>query len=219
MSDTNKQEPPVKHGDSAMDGSELTPDISEQKYRDLLTNLEIKSQEKYDKAVLALSGGAFAISFAFVGNFIKTSPPSHAYLLALSWGCFLISLVCVLFSFYESQRALRTAITQLDSGKRENLGESYDQATARLNFSSGLFFVLGAIAIICFASFNLPIEENSSQKAVKQSDCGKTGLSFSNAEELQLFDMQEAGYRVPKPPFPPSHQPPAKTMRIGEVKP
>ena len=41
-----------------------------QKYRDFLIAAEQKSQEDYDKTVIALSGGALGISFAFATDIV-----------------------------------------------------------------------------------------------------------------------------------------------------
>lgn len=86
-------------------------------YRQHLVLAEQKAQETYDKTLLSLSGGAFGITFAFVDKFLGGQPVSSTKCLVYSWFCLGLSAAVVLASHLFSQRALRSAIHQVDAGE------------------------------------------------------------------------------------------------------
>ena len=83
-------------------------------YRGLLTQTEQKSQAEFDKGVLALSGGALGLSFAFLKNIVGAGEIIHAGFLLAAWIMWAASSASVLISFFVSTLALRKAIGQLD---------------------------------------------------------------------------------------------------------
>lgn len=134
------------------------PDTALQGYRSLLVEAERQSQEDYDKWVMALSGGALGVSFAFVKDFVGEGCVHESWLLFSAWVCWGFSVTCVLFSFYSSQQALRKAIKQVDKEKIyevKRLGGLSDQVTAGLNLCGGILFLLGVISMTCFVHLNL----------------------------------------------------------------
>ena len=126
-------------------------------YRQFLVAAEQKSQEDFDKTILALSGGALGISFTFLKEVIGTSPIAQPSLLLASWLAWAFSTLAVLASYFLSHLALRMAIKQVDAGTIYDQvpGESFARATAVLNASGAVLFVLGVCAITLFASANL----------------------------------------------------------------
>ena len=60
-------------------------------YRNVLIALETKSQTEYDRLVVALSGGALGISFAFVERFVGDDPPLALWTLMAAW----VAWVCI----------------------------------------------------------------------------------------------------------------------------
>lgn len=128
-----------------------------EEFRTKLDELERKSQESYDKAILTLSGGALGITISFVEHVIGEDRVINKDLLLASWICWGLSLLCILFSFYSSQLALRKAIRQLDGGTlgKETAGGWPDSVTAALNAGGGLFFLIGAFVFVFFAYNNL----------------------------------------------------------------
>jgi len=127
-----------------------------QEYRTLLINLEQKSQEDYDKAILTLSGGALGVTFAFIKNIVGESSIQHSCLLYLAWIAWTVSLSTTLISFYCSRKALRNTTIQLDKGEiySGTPGSCFDKITSFLNFSSGLLFIVGVILAVIFVAFN-----------------------------------------------------------------
>ena len=79
-------------------------------YRDVLIALETKSQTEYDRLVVALSGGALGISFAFVERFVGDDPPLALWTLMVALGAWVCSLALMLGSrFFRFFTALSTA--------------------------------------------------------------------------------------------------------------
>jgi hypothetical protein len=132
------------------------PDDDLTSYRQYLVAAEQKSQEDFDKTILALSGGALGISFTFLKDVIASDPISHPWLLLSSWGAWGLSTFAVLFSFYLSHLALRKAIAQVDNGsiRKSKVGGWFASATACLNAAGAVLFLAGVLCMTAFAAFN-----------------------------------------------------------------
>jgi hypothetical protein len=126
-------------------------------YRGLLTRTEQDSQAEFDKAVLALSGGALGLSFAFTKDIIGTATMVHAGYLLAAWIGWALSSTSVLVSFFTSQLALRKAIRQLDRGTigMERPGGLWDFSTASLNLLGLVLFLFGLAMMVIFLNYNL----------------------------------------------------------------
>ncbi len=128
-----------------------------QEYRNLLTDIEQKSYEDYDKAILTLSGGALGVTLVFVRNMLGNLPIEYPWLLYSAWVVWTVSLSTTLFSFSSSQKALRKTIDQLDKDKIyiETPGGCFDKITSFLNSLSGFLFISGVILALIFIALNL----------------------------------------------------------------
>ena len=95
--------------------------------------------------VVALSGGALGISFAFVERFVGDDPPLALWALMAAWVAWVCSLALVLGSHFFSTQALRKAVTQVDEKKinTERVGGNYDRVLVWLNAIGGITFILG----------------------------------------------------------------------------
>lgn len=127
-------------------------------YRKALLTLEQQMQSEYDKAILALSGGALGVSMTFLKDVvIKHEVQGGGYLLT-AWVCWGLSITCTLFSYYTSAQALRRAVKQTDDSLiyLELAGGRFNQVTKALNIAAGFLFMLGVIAIVVFVANNLP---------------------------------------------------------------
>jgi predicted membrane channel-forming protein YqfA (hemolysin III family) len=126
-------------------------------YRKSLVEAERRSQEAYDKAVLSLSGGGLAISFAFLKDYLAGQQPAMASLLFVAWVCWGFSASAILASFFASSLALRKAISQVDENSIYTFraGGAASTVTAILNVAAGILFLLGVIAAAIFASLNM----------------------------------------------------------------
>lgn len=131
-------------------------DDQQKEYRNLLTELEQKAYEDYDKALLAVSSGALAISIAFVKNIVGHDSCRYSCLLISAWISWTLTILVVLGSFLMSQKALRTAIKEHDTGEeRTELGGIADKITGHLNVSAGVLFLIGVVLMVIFVSLNL----------------------------------------------------------------
>ena len=126
-------------------------------YRQHLVLAEQKAVEAYDKAVMALSGGALGVSFAFLRDIAGPRPWSQTEILFLAWLCWGVSVVAVLASYYSSHLALRRAISQVDEGSIyiRKPGGVYTVITYICNALGGLLFFAGVVLMVVFVSANL----------------------------------------------------------------
>ena len=126
-------------------------------YRKELQTLEQKMQSEYDKAIMALSGGALGVSMTFLKDVVLNQGVHGGGFLLCAWICWGASVTCILFSFFTSAQALRRAVQQTDDRAiyMEIVGGKFNCVTKLLNFGSGVLFMLGVILIVLFASHNL----------------------------------------------------------------
>lgn len=128
-----------------------------EKYRQNYIESENHAQDELDKTIIKLSAGSFAVTFAFVDNFIQAEPVLTGWLIAswLSWG---LSIVVSLISYYLSVLAFRKAIEELDKGmdfKEVDPGGHYTKWLVFLNPLSLILFASGMICIAIFITNNL----------------------------------------------------------------
>jgi hypothetical protein len=126
-------------------------------YRKIVIAAEQKSQDDFDKTLIALSSGSLGISFAFVKDIIGTKQMTHSYYLLYAWTFWGLSLACILISFYFSHQSLRYVIRQIDNKRIYNQkpGGVFSTITFILNIGSGISFIVGLILLIIFAFYNL----------------------------------------------------------------
>jgi hypothetical protein len=125
-------------------------------YKEVLTRLEQEAQSDYDKAVMALSGGALGVTFSFWKELSGRAAPVHSGFLVVAWICWGLSVTSVLFSFYTSQRALRHAISQVEERTiyLYRPGGWFGRITTSLNAFGGILFFLGLLLTCIFAYQN-----------------------------------------------------------------
>ena len=118
-----------------------------------LVNADVKSQDDYDKSVLALSGGALGVTFGFLKDLVGPDPRWKDFLLGawLSWS---MSISAVMWSFYASRRNIADRIRLLD-GKTVASKKFWPELTDWLNRLSGTLFVVGVILMALFSWRNL----------------------------------------------------------------
>ena len=121
---------------------------SASEYRSLLISGEQKAQTDFDKTIIALSGGALGVTFAFAERIIGTTTQVRMAALEAAWISWVVSLASVLLSHYFSAIAMRHALKQYDAGKLpgERVGGVYDVIILVLNAFGGVAFLVGAVA-------------------------------------------------------------------------
>ena len=76
------------------------------------TSLEVGS--RYDKLVLAVSGGGFALTVTLLDKIVHSPPPVAKLFLCIGWLSFGASIIAQIFAMRYSSRALQLSIEQLD---------------------------------------------------------------------------------------------------------
>ncbi len=132
----------------------LSPDDA--KYRDQLLGTSKRSQELFDRTLLALSGGALGVSFAFVQQFIGSSPMLDRANLVHAWEAWVGSLVASLLSHYASTLAHERAIVDLDHHRDDGkLATTLNWSVRILNGLSLVGFLIGLGWMAAFVHHNL----------------------------------------------------------------
>lgn len=172
-----------------MTAPKVTPDPLAD-YRKFLVAAEQKSQEDFDKTVLALSGGALGISFTFLKDVIGTNPISEPRLLFWAWVAWAFSTFAVLFSYYLSHLALRKAIAQVDQGTiyKQRPGGAIALCTAGLNAAGAILFLAGVLSITLFARANFIQRgtENGNAQLPKASGAAASAGTSPAASDARL---------------------------------
>jgi len=134
------------------------------KQRQLLESTMHQTAQYFDKSILSLSAGAFAISIAFIRQIIPVgSEMIYSSFLIVAWISFGISILSILFASFTSQKSFRNQIVLLDNEqanipiKEPNriLTNCASCFTAFLNWSAIFFFVIGVVFLTIFTISNL----------------------------------------------------------------
>ena len=143
----------------------MNKDLKE--YRTSLIQTIEKLNDNYDKLIITLSGGALALSLAFLKDIVKETPICEPVYLILAWCLFILSLTCVLGSLLFGIAAHRKAIKQVDVGTiyKEHPGGIYSRLTAVLHYIGTIFLIVGLIFITIFAYANLEVTNVKRQNA------------------------------------------------------
>ncbi len=125
-------------------------------HREALVQGVYEQQRGFDRAILTITSGAFAVSLIFIEKVAPHPHPTSIALLIGAWAFFAVGMLATLISFLTSLAAHRCAIMDLDvdrehSARREFLGT----VTTFLNFAAITLLVLGLLAIIIFAAINM----------------------------------------------------------------
>lgn len=129
--------------------------------RDEISKRQLSNAENYDRSILTYSSFGLTLSMAFIKEIVKAETPINTFALYSSWGLFICSIICVIISYWLSQRGLKQ---QLDIAycyyikncdKALNIKNSWAQLTDYSNLISGSMFVLALIlnAYFCYSNF------------------------------------------------------------------
>jgi len=121
-------------------------------YRKVLVEADQRSQEQFDRTLIALSGGALGISMTFVDKFIGSRVVVDPLVLLLAWFMWTTSLIVILSSFYLSRRSVRSVIDQIDKGTLPavGVGGRYARLTRVANMVAPLLFIAGTVLMGIF---------------------------------------------------------------------
>ena len=159
-----------------IDGDHLTTEppqftMTEETYareRTCLIEIEQKSADQHDKAILTLTSGALALSITFLDKIAASPLPNTVWIIGVSWLCYVLAIAFILWSFLTSQKACRR--------QRELLDIEYSTATTpdqtnrpaltthRLNVASYWLFVAGTAFLATFSWINLAYKGDKAQQ-------------------------------------------------------
>ena len=134
------------------------PDTAAQAaYRQWLVAAEHDASRDFDRAVMALAGGALGLSVTFIHEIVASPVYRSSVWIALAWGCLSLSLLSILVSMLTSQHALRRAIKQVDAQTVHQVARAggwLSMVTEGLNIVAALTLVLGLVFLVVFAFLN-----------------------------------------------------------------
>ncbi len=158
-STTNPQDPECEP-----ETEELLEYMSEATYfqeRSTLIEIEQKSADQHDKAILTISMGGLALSITFLKEIAPDPSRETLILVGISWLCFALSMLAILFSFLTSQIACRRQRDVIDElyahGTRdaERKANRWASVTHWLNVSSYILVFLAVSFLAVFSWLNL----------------------------------------------------------------
>ena len=130
----------------------------------------LSTAEQYDKAILALSGGAFGVSIAFLKDIAPAFEEGTRCWLIIAWVAFVAAICSSLTSFLVSISAFRYLEEFVDArqGSPQTAPTTFKQSrndiTTGLNILSLTCFVVGAISLASFSFKNVPNKESHMPK-------------------------------------------------------
>lgn len=131
-------------------------------YMEEFNRREAATSDNYDKALMAYTTGALALSVTFVSTFIKDTTKAHLMgCLKGAWIAWVLALVFTIVSFLVSIQAGRK---EAEKASRYYLDDQADAITlrngwavwlTRITIAGGVLFVAGAAAMMVFVWFNI----------------------------------------------------------------
>lgn len=125
-------------------------ETDQDRFREWLVQAHHTASQDFDKAIMALAGGALGLSLTFVDDYAPN--PTDKWLLAVSWGLLALSLLVILVSYLTSQSALLAAIGRID---RDEEARGGGWLTPVLNWVAASALVVGVVFLVLFALYNL----------------------------------------------------------------
>ena len=135
--------------------------------RKSLVEAEKESAQQFDKAILTLSAGAFAISITFIRQIAPTPKEWTLFFLFIGWVAFILSMLSTLYSFLKSQEACTRQREILEkeyfdtkkenqdiNNAKEDIQNRAARLTKNLNYASIVLFVIGVFSLAIFSISN-----------------------------------------------------------------
>ena len=168
--------------------------------RTLLIEMEQKSADQHDKAILAVASGGLALSVTFLKDIAPHPSPETLKYLGLSWTCFVVGILAILLSFQTSQSACRKQRDFLDNLYQNGSDSQADKNrwaswTNWLNWAS---YVLVFFAVVFFTFFSWLNLGKGDRKTMSDKPQNQQVQARTEPVEGNL------GYVPPKAPVAPS---------------
>ena len=202
------------------------------KERDALRQDSLEVSGRYDQAILALAGGALALSITFLEKIAPHPVPWTFILLAAAWLCLIASVLLELYALAMSQTVTNDQITIADEEYRQYLlslpehpqiappikvpqtpekVEKKRIQTRLYNDWSRWLLSIGVFFLCCFSLFNLPYKDVSKKTMPDESIRASRGsyVAPSNALPPPPPPRPAAAAQVAAPAAPAAAAPPA----------
>ena len=116
------------------------------------------SSEQFDKNVLYIASGAFAVSFAFIKDIVPNLSSAECIkILMLSWYAFALAIFSSLVSHYLSVQTYKRSlsVSHLSRQKQIKKMKPWKVAMIVINISMIALILLGSVLLIYFVQRNL----------------------------------------------------------------
>lgn len=139
-----------------------------------LSERELSNSENYDKSILMYATGALALSLSFIKDIVPLKEAIGTAYLEASWLFWIGAIVSVLTSFVlgqeanELQRKLALRYYYEDDETAYKEENKWIKYVKRANLTSGVLFVLGALATMVFAWSNIEHQRHLPTSEAKQ---------------------------------------------------
>jgi hypothetical protein len=168
--------------------------------RTLLVEMEQKSADQHDKAILAIASGGLALSVTFLKDIAPHPLPETWKYLGISWVCFVFGILAILLSFLTSQSACRKQRDFLDDIYQKGSDSETDKKnrwslwTNCLNWGSYALVFFAIVFFTLFSWLNLGKGGHEIMTDTPQNQQVQSKTEHGNVQE---------GYVPPKPPASP----------------
>lgn len=129
--------------------------------KDEISKRELSNSENYDKTILTYSGFGLTFSMAFIKDVVPLKTAIGLSTLYASWIFFVCAIICVIISYFMSQKGLKRQIQIAECYYLKNCDKAFElpnkwaKLTDNLNMISGALFILGVILNTYFCYINI----------------------------------------------------------------
>jgi hypothetical protein len=182
---------------------------------------ESANAEAFDKAIMTLSSGALALSFAFVKDIVSPAFSRDNWLLYTSWVLFVLALVVNVTGFMFALRGFRNQWymafkvfrhREVSEDQLQSMMENHRDALYRINVWQGWCFIGGVIAFAAYVMTNFYLEAQMA-KLSGNNTFGKAQPSAAfvplNSKPVIVGDSVPSAAYVPSKPQAAAPAPPA----------
>ena len=129
---------------------------------DELLKRNLSNTENLTKYIFSLASGGLGVSLVVVKDLNFLASADFKYILFLSWGAFLITIICALISFLTSLRGIDKELAHIvqeynqeSEATTEKQRNPPAKLTKRLRYLSVFFCIIGIISTPLFVALNI----------------------------------------------------------------
>ncbi len=211
------ESPAVPERNSIDEGPLIEPLLPEDYVREraLLIDMEQKSADQHDKAILNLAMAALGGSITFMQVIAPTPVAGTLWLVRGGWIFLAGSILTILVSFLSSQWAcqqMRQSLDDIQSGDSgETKGIDWSKWTHRFNVVSFSLFGIGVCLLVVFSICNFPNGDKQSMSNSSDSERNRAYQQSKDDDGRGAIPPRRPVVAQPSPPSTPkSGQKPTK---------